>query len=469
MENCFKLQRLKQAQQQNGPNGPNQSRFSPSWGNGRQSVANTASGPESESKLAQQVEALIQLLSQQNQAGSGGPQNIHTEEQNIQATMASMEGTQSNGNRCSWIIDSGASDHMTNNRSILTDFNFFSIPKSVRIANGLDLKVLGKGNVKLTAKLILRDVFYVPCLSFNLVSISKITHDNHCLAVFSSSHCFFQETRMLKMIGSARQCKGLYIIQSEERLPVVEDLLSPRISACYNSRTVLPSNSLERILLWHKRLGYPNFVYLKKVMPQLFSGIHVTDLKCEVCIFAKQTRGQYLPRPYESSSPFNLIHSDVWGPSRVANLNGSRWFVTFVDDHSRLTWVYLMKNKSEVGDIVKQYITLIRTQFNTTIKVLRSDNGTEYVNHELKDYLGNLGIHHQTSCVYTPQQNGVAERKNRHLLDVARAIMFATNTPKIYWGEAILTATYLINRMPSRVLSFKIQKRYCWSPILPPS
>lgn len=116
-----------------------------------------------------------------------------------------------------------------------------------------------------------------------------------------------------------------------------------------------------------------------------------------------------------------------------------------------------MKSKNEVGHIIRMFLTLVRTQFDTMVKVIRSDNGAKYLEKGVKDYLTGLGIHHQTSCVYT-QQNGIAERKNRHLLEVARAIMFSMHVPKYYWGETILTATYLINRMPSRVLSFNTPK-----------
>ena len=155
------------------------------------------------------------------------------------------------------------------------------------------------------------------------------------------------------------------------------------------------------------------------------------------------------PQPYKPSQPFYVIHSDVWGPSRVRNVNGSRWFVTFIDDHTRITWVYLMKDKSEVGRIFECFPTMVQTQFQSKIRVLRSDNGREYYNSALSSYFTQHGIIHQTSCVDTPQQNGVAERKNRHLLEVTRSLMLATNVPNHFWGEAVLFATYLINRMPS--------------------
>ena len=114
-----------------------------------------------------------------------------------------------------------------------------------------------------------------------------------------------------------------------------------------------------------------------------------------------------------------------------------------------------MKEKSEVGTLFRNFNSMIQTQFQTKIQVLKTDNAKEYFNTVLGSYLLNQGIIHISSCVDTPQQNGVAERKNRHLLEVARSLMFSTNVPKHFWGKAVLTAAYLINRMPSRVLKFQ--------------
>ena len=110
-----------------------------------------------------------------------------------------------------------------------------------------------------------------------------------------------------------------------------------------------------------------------------------------------------------------------------------------------------MKEKSETSQIFKNFHAMVRTQFQMSIQVLKTDNARDFFNSTL---LSN-GIVHQSTCLDTPQQNGVAECKNRHLLEVARSLLFTSNIPKRFWGEAVLTATYLINRMPSRILKFK--------------
>ena len=123
------------------------------------------------------------------------------------------------------------------------------------------------------------------------------------------------------------------------------------------------------------------------------------------------------------------------------NITGTRWFVSFVDDHTKLTWLFLMKEKFEVSHF-QNFHSMIQTQFQTKIQILKTDNAKEYFNSSLNTFCLNQGIIHISSCVYTPQQNGVAERKNRHLLEVARSLMLSTHVPKQFWGEVILTTTY---------------------------
>jgi transposase InsO family protein len=211
----------------------------------------------------------------------------------------------------------------------------------------------------------------------------------------------------------------------------------------------------QELMLHHRRLGHLSFAALSRIYPSLFKSCPKESIVCDACELAKHTRGTYPSRGLRSNNPFEVVHSDVWGPCEVQSISGHRWFVTFIDCFSRFTWLYLIKRKSDVFSVFKDLHALIQNQFGTTIKILRSDNGTEYVNHEFENFLISNGIEHQTTCVNTPEQNGVAERKNRHLLEVARSLMFTMNVPKFLWGEAVKTATYLINRMPLRVLHHK--------------
>ncbi|CAL8084812.1 unnamed protein product [Prunus armeniaca] len=131
------------------------------------------------------------------------------------------------------------------------------------------------------------------------------------------------------------------------------------------------------------------------------------------------------------------------------------YYVTFVDDFSRVTWLYLLKFNSEVMDAFKNFHNLVMNHFLSQIHILRSDNGTEYTSKNMTNYLRTHGIIHQTSCVGTPQQNGITKRKNRDLLEKTRALMLQMNVPKRFWSQGVLAATCLINRLPSRVLDSK--------------
>ena len=160
---------------------------------------------------------------------------------------------------------------------------------------------------------------------------------------------------------------------------------------------------------------------MKKLFPSLFANFDVSSFKCDVCELTKSHHDSFPLTLNKSPVPFMIIYADVWGPSKFYTLDGSRWFVTFIDDRTRMTWVCLMNFKSEVNLLFQNFHKMVCSQYNAQVQVLLSDNGGEYLSFELKRYLEAHGIIHQTTCSDTPQQNEVVERKNHHLLDVVRA------------------------------------------------
>nr|KYP73851.1 Retrovirus-related Pol polyprotein from transposon TNT 1-94 [Cajanus cajan] len=312
----------------------------------------------------------------------------------------------------------------------------------ITVANGQGVPICGSGNIILESSIVLKDVLHVPQLANNLISVQKLTKDLNCSVTFFSTHCVFQDLATRKTILTAKEQSGLYLLESDDQNK------TKIISQQATSETWANS----QIWLHHKRLGHPSFNLLKSLFPHLFTKESIESFNCDICQLSKHHRASYPISNKKSTSPFDLIHSDVWGPV-VESISGARWFVTFIDDCTRVTWTYLMKNKSEVFQIFVNFFRLVQNQFGKNIKRIRSDNGTEYVNHEFLNFLSHNGIVHELTCVNTPQQNGVAERKNRHLLEVTRALLFQMSVPKNYWGEAVLTATYLINRLPTRILN----------------
>jgi len=182
----------------------------------------------------------------------------------------------------------------------------------------------------------------------------------------------------------------------------------------------------------HCRLGHLSFKTLRNMFPSLFKNLDVEQFHCEICEFTKHHRVSFPISDSRYVSPFTIIHSDIWGPYNIPNISKAKGFVTFIDDCTRMTWVYLLKRKSDVSHILPNFTNMIRNQFGVSIKGFRTDNGRDYFNQILSPYFEKEWIIHQSFCVNTPQQNGLAERKNRHLLETTRALLFQHQVPKNY-------------------------------------
>ena len=274
---------------------------------------------------------------------------------------------------------------------------------------------------------------YLPEFSSNLLSVQKATKDLECVAVFSPEDVKFQDNKSGKTIGEGSSKDGLYVLNGLDSKKSVVDAAA--------NHSALSS-------LWHARLGHPHKRTLQLVVPNQEAKDHQ---QCEACILGKHCRNVFPESSTVYEGCFDLLHSDVWTAPCVTR-DQYMYFVSFNDEKSKYSWVTLMPSKSHVLDAFSKFYNYVLTQFGTKIKILRSDNGGEYTSNAFKEFVGKHGIVHQTSCAYTPQQNGVAERKNRHLMEVARAMMFDRSVPKTYWGDAVMTAAHLINRLPTRNL-----------------
>jgi len=144
-----------------------------------------------------------------------------------------------------------------------------------------------------------------------------------------------------------------------------------------------------------------------------------------------------------------LIHVDIWGPYSKPSIHGHKYFLTIVDDYSRYTWIFPLKQKYEVVKVLENFVAFVQTQFETTIKII-SDNGTDFF---MTNFFVNKGIVHQTLCFNTSQQNSIVERKHGHLLDVARALMIQSHLPKIYWSYSVIHIAHIINMLPTPILN----------------
>lgn len=330
--------------------------------------------------------------------------------------------------RNTWIIDSGASDHIACDRRLFSAVNEdLKNPVTVQLPNGSVAYVTTTGTVELNPHIVLTNVLYIPDFQFNLVSVSRACKDNSCRVLFNTDTCLFQALSTGTLMGWGSLSEGLFFWKS----------LPANFNFPCNKKSLCNSISNDRNFLLHSRLGHSS----------QFPYPH-----CQICPLAKQSRNSFPLSQSRSRNILSLLHIDVWGPYHTVNHDGSRFFLTIVDDHSRATWIFLMQSKSQVVSHLKTFLSLSKTQFGKPVQKIRTDNGKEFFNHECANLLSSQGILHESSCTYTPQQNGVVERKHRHLLEVARALKFQGSIPDTFWGDCILTAAYLINRMPTKVL-----------------
>jgi transposase InsO family protein len=205
--------------------------------------------------------------------------------------------------------------------------------------------------------------------------------------------------------------------------------------------------------LWHRRLAHVGMKNLHKFL----KGEHILgltnvhfekDMVCSACQAGNQVSAHHPHKNITTTDrPLELLHMDLFGPIAYISIGGSKYYLVIVDDHSRFTWVFFLQEKSQTQDTLKGFLRRAQNEFGLRIKKIRSDNGTEFKNSQIECFLEDEGINHEFSSPYTPEQNGVVERKNRTLLDMARTMLDEYKTPDRFWAEAINTACYSINRL----------------------
>ena len=270
------------------------------------------------------------------------------------------------------------------------------------------------GNVS-TPALSVSNVYQIPKLTHNLLSIRQLTELGFSLT-FSSNSVVMQDSQTRQIVGTARKVGRLFEL-------IFLHLLSSHLSASAFSE------HSTYLAFWHSRLGHVSISKVKQLVSMgLLDSISNKSFDCVPCQFGKQTALPFNNSVPHAVSSFDLIHSNVWGPSPISTPGGSRYFVISVDDFPRYTWIYLFKNCSELYQIYRDFTKIIETQFSKPINVFRSDNAQEYKAHEFTSILHQFGIVPHSSCPGTSQQNGRAERKLRHILDVVRATTISAST-----------------------------------------
>jgi histone deacetylase 1/2 len=346
-----------------------------------------------------------------------------------------------------WLADSGATNHMTSEVQLLNNVAPYQASDSVQVGNGHHLKITHIGNTIL-GLLKLNNVLLIPELAAHLLSIYQLCKQNNCSVWFDEFMCIIQDKVLGKILYKGLSKQGLY--------PIPFDL--PLLQASSLTKTdSSPSafvGKLNKQSLWHRRFGHPSYEVVRHMLNKcnIRSSCDVQSSVCEPCLLGKFHKQPFPISQSRSLKPFELVHSDVWGPSPYVSLDGFRYYVLFVDDCTRYTWIFPMKNKNEVFSYFQSLLAFVKTQFSLSIKCLRTDGGGEYMSTKFKDFLTTQGIMHQVSCPHTPEQNGISERKNRHIRETAVTMIQTASVSSHFWYHACALATYLINRMPTPVL-----------------
>ncbi|GJX44518.1 putative ribonuclease H-like domain-containing protein [Tanacetum coccineum] len=342
------------------------------------------------------------------------------------------------------IVDSGCSRSMTGNKEKLDDF--VQVKGGIVKFGGGDGRISGKGTIR-TSKLDFENVYYVEELQhFNLFSVSQIC-DKKNKVLFTDTDCLvlteeFQlpdESQVVLRIP--RKC-DLYTFSISELQP-------EQNVTCFVAKA-----SLDESTRWHRRMAHVNFKTINKLAKEgLVDGlplkVFTNEHNCVACNKGKQHKASYkhISAVRLITETLQLLHMDLFGPTNIRSIDQKYYSLVVTDDFSRFSWTFFLGTKDETFYVLKEFIALIENQLNKKVKGIRCDNGTEFKNAKLIELCGEKGIKRDYSNPRTPQQNGVAERKNRTLIEAARTMLADSKLPTMFWTEAVSTACYVLNRV----------------------
>ena len=346
-----------------------------------------------------------------------------------------------------WIVDSRATNNVCSSLQILSSSREpANRDVTMRVGSGevVSAKVVGVARLNFRNKfLVLNTVFFILGFKRNLIYVSMLNEQLFSIS-FINNEIFISRNGL--DICYEKLENGLYILwltkqslNNSELFKVEQPKSNKRQNVSHSDNTYL----------WHLRLGHINLDIINRLVKdgplrKLNAG---TLPVCESYLEGKMTKRQFSAKGERSKEPFQLVHSDVCGPLSVQSRGGYEYFVTFIDDYSRYGYVYLMQKKSETFGKFKEFMAEDEKKLGKSLKTLRSYRGGEYLDIEFKDHLLQHGIVSQLIAPGTPQQNGVAERRNRTLLDMVRSMMSYSSLPN---RTPLQIAVYILNVVPSK-------------------
>ncbi|GJY29675.1 retrotransposon protein, putative, ty1-copia subclass [Tanacetum coccineum] len=347
----------------------------------------------------------------------------------------------------SWIYDTGCGTHICiTTRGLRGSKKLKQGALSLYVGDGhrAAVEAIGTYHLELPSGLVivLNKFHYVPSITRGVISVSRLFDDGFINRFDDNNVISVLKNNLVYFMAVPRD--GIFEIDMS-----CSNTNDSSMYAITNKRAKI---NLDSSLLWHCRLGHISKKRIEKLQHDgLLNSIDIESLgKCVSCLSGKMARKPYSHQVERAKDLLGLIHTDVCGPFRIVSRQGASYFVTFTDDFSRYGYVYLLKHKHEVFETFKVFQKEVENQLGKTIKSLRSDHEGEYMSQKFLDHLKEHGIIAHRTPPYTPQNNGVSERRNRTLLDMVRSMMSQTTLPKSFWDYALETAARILNMVPTK-------------------
>lgn len=357
-----------------------------------------------------------------------------------------------------WFLDSGCSNHMCGNREWFSTIDE-AFRHSVKLGNDSKMEVLGKGNIRLQingAIHVVTDVYYVPDLKNNLLSVGQLQERGLALLI-QDGKCKLYHPRRGLIMQTEMTANRMFVLLASV---VLEE-----------TSTFLQLATEDSSQLWHRRFGHLSYKGLRTLQhKQMVKGLPFfkdSSKSCPGCFVGKQHR-DVIPKKsqWRASHKLQLVHADICGPITPNSNSNKRYFITFIDDFSRKVWIYFLVEKSEAFTTFKYYKSLVEKESGAFICCLRTDRGGEFTSNEFNEFCKIHGISRQLTTSYTPQQNGVAECKNRTIMNMVRCMLCDKQVPKVFWPEAAKWTVHVLNRSPTLTVKDKTPEEM-WSGIKP--
>lgn len=375
-----------------------------------------------------------------------GSSRDHGSSRNAQGALSAVVLSADTGvghDKESWYMDSGASRHMTMNRHWLSDYKEYQEEVPVRVGNGGLIYGKGSGNIDVISfvgnkkvNATIYDVLYVPEINTNLFSAGQA--DERGLTHQGSK-------------GKIRFMKGSKVLATGEK--VTGNLYRMNLRVPIKANIAKKERTIEE---WHEVLGHPSVVKLQEMEKKgSVDGFKIvakaSSEGCGPCQLGKGHKASHCESERTRADDIlHRVHIDLVGPITPPSMSGSRYFMLLRDEYSSYTYVRFFSHKSHVLNSIRNFVSEVTTSTQKKVKIIRSDNGTEFKNQGMKVFCEFEGIQQEFSAPNTPEQNGEVERANRTILETARSMCQASKLPLSVWAEAVNSAVYLRNRVPNK-------------------